>query len=321
MTETSLSGVNDVERLSEHVLRPRRAPTTVPHIDMARGMRTIGGVALFLVVALLGAFFLMLRSSAPPDGVDVPPPGATRGNDPPVTAPPRPVPDPPTGGGRGGFGSRGGFGRGGRVSQPPTSPTPAPAGPGRITDRFDEVDAALGELVAGNVAFNAPERMRFGESRTIALVASPALDAATLSTALRDRIGSADPIEVQALQIAPLMEAQLEGTPAFDITALTPIRQPVSRAAPTEWRWSVRANQTGTHALHLTINAIIIVAGERYPRSLDVLNRDIEVDITAAQRIGMFLEENWQWLLGTVAFPLTAWLWSRRRKQARKRGT
>lgn len=205
---------------------------------------------------------------------------------------------------------RGGFGRGGRASQP--APTP-------IADRFDEIDSALGELVQGRIAFNTPERMRFGDSQSVALVASPSMDAATLSGELRSRIGGADPIEVATLQIAPLMEARLEGAPAFEISPLTPVQQPVSRSAPTEWRWSVRAAQTGRHQLHLTINAIITVAGERYPRSLDVLNRDITVEITAGQRVGMFLGANWQWLLGTILIPLAAWMWSQRRKQTGRR--
>ena len=269
----------------------------------------IAGATLLVVLLLLTASFLLFQPASP-DGA----PPTTVGN-PPVTVPPDapPLPDPvvvPSPG-------RVGFGRGGRATTPPTPPRPAP-GPETITGRFDEVDAALGDLVVGRVAFNTPERMQFGESRTIALIASPELDATTLSTELRDRVGGVDPIAVEMLQIAPLMEAQLEGAPAFEVTALTPTRQPVSRASPTEWRWVVRAAQTGTHTLHLTINAIIIVAGERYPRSLDVLNRDIEVDITAAQRVGLFVENNWQWLLGTVVFPLGIWLWSRSRKQTRR---
>ena len=250
---------------------------------MTRG-RAIGGAALLLVLLLLTASYLVFQSGSP-DSATPPPEG-----NPPVAVSPADRP-------------------------PPVLPAPRPA---PITDRFDEVDAALGDLVVGRVAFNTPERMRFGESRNIALIASPELDAATLSTELRDRIGGVDPIAVESLQIAPLMEAQLEGAPAFEITALTPARQPVSRATPTEWRWAVRAARTGTHTLHLIINAIIVVDGERYPRSLDVLNRDIEVDITAGQRVGMFVENNWQWLLGTVVFPLGIWLWSHRRKQARK---
>lgn len=274
---------------------------------MARGP-AIAGAALLLVLLLLTASFLLFRSASP--DTSAPTTGI-----PPVTVPPDspPPPDrvvvPPP--------ARDGFGRGGRATIPPTPPRQAP-GPERITGRFDEVDAALGELVVGRVAFTTPERMQLGESRTIALIASPELDATTLSTELRDRVGGVDPIAVEMLQIAPLMEAQLEGAPAFEITALTPTRQPVSRASPTEWRWAVRAAQTGTHTLHLAINAIIIVAGERYPRSLDVLNRDIEVDITAVQRIGMFVENNWQWLLGTLVFPLGVWLWSHRRKQTHR---
>jgi hypothetical protein len=215
-----------------------------------------------------------------------------------------PPPDQP-GSGAGGTG----FGRGGRGGQPATP----------IADRFAEVDAALGELVQGRIAFNTPERMSYGESRPVGVVASPAMDAATLSKELRNRIGGADPVEIATLQIAPLMEARLEGAPSFEVTDLTPVQQPVSGSAPTEWRWTVRAAETGRHQLHLTINAIITVAGERYPRSLDVLNRDIEVDISAGRRIGMFVGTNWQWLLGTIFIPLGLWLWNQQHKKRRKR--
>jgi uncharacterized membrane protein len=188
-----------------------------------------------------------------------------------------------------------------------------------IADRFAEVDTALGELVQGRIAFNAPARMRVNDSESIALIASPAMDADTLSAELRNRIGGADPIEIATLQIAPLMEARLEGAPAFTVTALTPEQQPVSRSAPTEWRWTVTAVQTGRHQLHLTINAIITVAGERYPRSLDVLNRDIEVQITARQRVANFLGANWQWLLGTLVVPFAVWFWNQRGRKTRQR--
>jgi len=278
---------------------------------MASGPRVL--VAALFVLVLVGASLLLFRSleaPAPAPAQTTPPSGGTTTGDVPPP-PPRPVPPPvePGGGVTGRGSGSSGFGRGGRASQPPTP----------IADRFDEVDSALGELVQGRIAFNTPERMAYSDTRSIALVASPAMDADTLSAELRNRIGRADPVEVATLQIAPLMEARLEGAPAFDVTALTPAQQPVSRSAPTEWRWTVRAAQTGRHQLHLTINAIITLAGERYPRSLDVLNRDIDVEITAGQRIAMFLGTNWQWLAGTVLIPLAVWLWSQRRKQPRRR--
>lgn len=249
---------------------------------------------LFVFLALAAALIVVLRTSERSGSSPAPPDIAT-------TAPP----PPDTGSGQTGRGGTG-FGRGGR----PTTP---------IAERFDEVDSALGELVQGRIAFNAPQRMRYGDSGSIGLVASPAMDAESLSTELRRRIGDADPIEVATLQIAPLMEARLEGAPAFDITPLTPVQQPVSRSSPTEWRWTVRALQAGRHQLHLTINAIITVGGERYPRSLDVLNRDIDVDITAAQRVSMFLGTNWQWLLGTVVIPFALWFWNRNRQTSPRR--
>ena len=231
-------------------------------------------------------------------------PPATAGSEPPpvVEAPPPPPPPVP------------------RIRPfPPTDDAPAPRPPDpRIRDRFDEVDAALGELVSGNVAFNTPERMRFHESRTITLIASPAMNEESLGEELRERIGGRDPISVEALQIAPLMEARLDGAPAFEVVLLTPGRQPVGRAAPTEWRWSVRADEAGTQTLHLTMNAIVTVDGERFPRSLNVLDRTIEVEITAVQQLGMFVESNWQWVAGTIVIPLGVWWWTNRKKRRRR---
>jgi hypothetical protein len=247
---------------------------------MARWARVALGSAVFLFLAGVGLVLLVTESQAPPQGDGAPAPGA-----PTVDRGP-------------------GFGRGGPA---------APRG------GFDEIDAALAELVAGQVAFNTPDRMQLGESRTIALVASPTLDAAALTAMVRERVGGIDGVDTEALQIGPLMEASLDGAPAFEVVALTPTRQPVSRAAPTEWRWIVNAGQSGTHALHLTINAVVMVAGEPYPRSVDVLRRDIQVDITAAQRVAVFLTGNWQWILGTIVVPLIAWLWGQRRVKRRRK--
>jgi hypothetical protein len=197
------------------------------------------------------------------------------------------------------------------------APDPAPRDP-PIRDRFDEVDAALGELARGNVAFNTPERMRFRETRTITLIASPAMHAESLGEELRERIGGGDAISVEALQIAPLMEARLDGAPGLEVRPLTAARQPVGRAEPTEWRWSVQANEAGTQVLHLTIDAIVTVDGERFPRSLNVLDREIEVEITPGQQVGRFVESSWQWMVGTIVIPLGVWWWTNRRKRRRR---
>lgn len=262
-------------------------------------MAVRSGVARWVIAATLmvvgAALYLFLVSSS---GENAAPPTQTTATSPPAPSPPPPV-------------------------TPRERPSPSPgvpvARPGPITNRFDEVDDALQELIAGNVAFNTPARMQFHESRTIALVASPRLDPAALSLELRRRIGGNDPVAVQGVQIAPLMEAQLAGAPAFDVMPLTPVRQPVSRATPTEWRWTVRAVESGKHTLNLTINAVVTVDNERFPRSLNVLNRDIDVYITPPQRVGMFLSSNWQWLVGTVVIPLVVWLWTNRRRQRRRR--
>jgi hypothetical protein len=171
-----------------------------------------------------------------------------------------------------------------------------------IKDRFGDVDAALRELVTGSVAFNTPERMRLGERRAIMLIASPNMNAETLATELRRQIGGTEPIAAEVLQVSPLMEARLEGAPAFDVTPLTPTQQLVARSAPTEWRWEVTAKESGIRSLHLTINTIITIEGERFPRAIRVLDRKIYVEISVAQQVATFLHGNWQWLAGIVLF-------------------
>jgi len=256
-----------------------------------------------VVVAGLGSWVFLSDRSARPGSAALPPPTTT--------------PPPPVDGGVGGATAAP------PPPPPPPRPSPSPGGPiarpAPITSRFDEVDDALQDLIAGNVAFNTPERMQFHESRVIALIASPQLDPNALSQELRRRIGGNDPVAVQEVQIAPLMEAQLVGAPAFEVMAITPTRQPVSRAAPTEWRWTVRATETGKHTLNLTINAVVTVGNEDFPRSLNVLNRDIEVYISGSQRVGMFLSGNWQWLVGTIVIPLAIWFYSRNQKGRSRR--
>jgi len=58
-------------------------------------------------------------------------------------------------------------------------------------------------LIAGNVAFNTPERMQLHESCTIALIASAQLEPSTLSSELRQRIGGNDPVAAQGCKSHP----------------------------------------------------------------------------------------------------------------------
>jgi hypothetical protein len=50
--------------------------------------------------------------------------------------------------------------------------------------------------------------------------------------------------------------------------------------------------ETGKQSLNLTISAVVTVGNENFPRSLNVLNRDIDVYITAPQRVSLFLSGN-----------------------------
>jgi hypothetical protein len=156
------------------------------------------------------------------------------------------------------------------------------------------------------------------ESRTVTALVSPALEANRLGEALKRRVGDGAAIQVEAIRVAPVMEATLEGEPAFAVNPLTPQQQAVGAAAPTEWKWTVTAKQDGVHPLHLGIVVILNVEGERTPRSLPVLDRDIVVDVTASQRIAAFVSNNWQFILGTLVIPLVGWFAARKSRRTRR---
>ena len=99
------------------------------------------------------------------------------------------------------------------------------------------------------------------------------------------------------------MEARLTGG-GFRIEALTPERQPVGRSSTTEWRWEVHKTEGGSHALHLTLSALITVEGERTPRAVRTFDREIEIQVTLRQRITGFVGDNWQWLWAALIVPL-----------------
>ena len=114
-----------------------RTATTVAHIRMARRAGTVVIIALCSIAAAITASVFLVRAPARPAPARAPSPGVTNPGRQPTDAPsPRPRSDP---------GRRStGVGRGGSA---------------KMTDRFDEIDAALEQLVTGRVAFNSPERM------------------------------------------------------------------------------------------------------------------------------------------------------------------
>jgi hypothetical protein len=176
----------------------------------------------------------------------------------------------------------------------------------------DAVDQILEKLTFGNVAFNAPKTMNLRETAVIQLM----LGLETPIDDLKQMIEAAGEKEGARIQVSDRMEARLSG-PNFAITAITPEVQAVSRNNITEWKWEVKPASNGRQNLHLTLSALLNVDGESTPRVIRTFDQVIQVEVRWSQRVGVFFENNWQWLWAAILVPIAGWLWRRKKKKRR----
>lgn len=191
---------------------------------------------------------------------------------------------------------------------------PRPSSEDEDSSMLTQVDRILSTLEEAKAAFDTPSAMRWGETRTMTLLLSPAAAAESLAQRLDDPAES----DTARVRVGHRMRATLSGA-GFNVEPITPELQAVSYSDITEWKWDVEPTRTGRQALHLSLSALIDVGDETMSRSIRTFSRDIEVDVTMRQLVATFVSENWQWLWAAILVPIASWAWARVR--ARKRAT
>jgi prepilin-type N-terminal cleavage/methylation domain-containing protein len=177
---------------------------------------------------------------------------------------------------------------------------------------FAAVDDALERLQPASIVFNPRQPMRYDQpEQLVVLVSPPKMSVADLMAEFQRRSTQWQKATALSIRIAPEMELRLSGD-GFKIDALTPLRQPIGRTEPVEWRWRVIPTKGGSQTLFLSVDAILMIEGERVPRSIRVLEQPIRVDITAAERVQVFFTDKWEFVIGTLLIPLGIWWWKQR---------
>jgi hypothetical protein len=185
--------------------------------------------------------------------------------------------------------------------QPPLQGPPPPS------PNFSELDHLLSKLPLGNIIFNVPNKMVLAQSYEINLLLSATKSLEELRKELPGKIEGAE------IRIAPKMEARLTGQD-FAIIAVKPEVQGVSGQETTEWEWEVKPSSSGSHQLHLTINAILSVNGVETSRSITTFDRKITIEVSFGRVVLNFITNNWQWLWTAILIPVAAWVWKKKRK-------
>tara|TARA_R110001583_G_scaffold178806_1_gene335042 strand:- start:160 stop:852 length:693 start_codon:yes stop_codon:yes gene_type:complete len=174
----------------------------------------------------------------------------------------------------------------------------------------NNVDNLLNEMEFAAIAFNAPTTINIDDSPQIQLILSLSETADMIKQSIieeGERIGA-------TIKVSNRMEARLSGY-MFQISAITPETQAVSKSQSTEWKWEIYPKEEGQHRLHLTLTALLEIDGHSTPRAIRTFSKIIEVNVTATQKFGMFFKKNWQWLWAAILIPVAGWLWKRRKRQ------
>jgi hypothetical protein len=176
------------------------------------------------------------------------------------------------------------------------------------------VDELLNKMEFGVIAFNAPTHINIDDSSQIQLLLSLADTVENLKQSITEegeKVGA-------TIKVTDRMEARLSGY-MFQITAITPETQAISKSQETEWKWEIHPKEEGKHRLHLTLTALLEIDGRSTPRAIRTFDKEIEVTITTSQKISIFFKKNWQWLWAAILVPVLGWLW--KRKKAAKKAT
>ncbi len=189
----------------------------------------------------------------------------------------------------------------------------------KIRKSLNQVDLLLKKLDWGNIAFNSPEEMNLGEPETIKLILSGNQSIQKIEAILKKDLGVKNKISGANVKISELMKAELNASESdFKIESWSDKEQAVSTTEPTEWIWKVTPKKAGKKDIHLRLSAIVKIEGSISPLNIKTFDKYINVKVTTAKMVSMFISDNWQWLWTAILVPLSPLMWNEYQKRKEK---
>jgi len=175
------------------------------------------------------------------------------------------------------------------------------------TTSAETIDAIIEKLKSANIAFNSPESLEVGDSRSIILLVSLGLSIEDLKTKL-DSLTSFESkknlILGEEIKTTEEIEASLTGF-GFTIKPITRVRQLVRGKGYSRWEWVVKGDIPGKEILYLTINVIIDYKDERTIQTLQTFRREILVYVKPQTVLFNWVGKNIPWIAACASSVLT----------------
>ncbi len=190
--------------------------------------------------------------------------------------------------------------------------TPA-AGP------YASIEAVLQNAQMGSVAYNAPQEMQVGGTRTVQLLVQPLVTPEELMARITAEAGD---VVGAGLLVTPKMKAELRSVRDPEAFGITPLHddpvQVITEGEPTEWKWYLTPKKSGRQLLLVTVYRLIEYQGEASWRVEKSYEAEIRVHITAGEWLKRL---DWKWLAGmliTLVLIPALWKWVDRKRKKKK---
>lgn len=178
-------------------------------------------------------------------------------------------------------------------------------------------DEYINGLQIGGYSFSPPSPIKVDDRIPVALWVDPAKEGSQLAEKMKKVFPeSAARVEGGHTRWSPTMRATLTGVD-FEITSdkgedFDGVKD-LSMTGRTEWGWTIVPTMPGKKHLHLVLEAML-------PPDLgkpweNVLDREVDVEVTWWWVIDHFWEKYWKWILSGLGGALTAaigWWWKKR---------
>jgi hypothetical protein len=202
-------------------------------------------------------------------------------------------------GGRTGYGAP-------RINQP----IPLQARPRSVNKLYEGIQRALDEISDGYILFNPPLKMLQGKKERIEARVSVGDIGEALTNGLR---GKGVPEKVH-VKVGPIMKVKLySNKEEFEITNYSNEEQAVAGKSYTQWEWDVLPTKYGDNELHLKATISLNVEGlGNQSRDLEVIDKTITVHVNRWFITKKIVENNWQWISGSLIIPIIVWVYKNR---------